>query len=507
MLLVRSLAEFDGLDGLSAVLPSTKTFDRIVSESDIQYMEDVEASVGAIRGFYPIRQILNYSSYSMLTIDPVWFTVSQVIQQDPRHPIIALCGSKNMGKSTFARFLVNRLLQSHSEVYFLETDIGQSELSPSGLVTLSRLTQPILSPPYCHLMARPVASYFVGHASADSDPVFHFNSIAAAFKTFTQSHSHSGAPLIINSSGWITGIGLDLLMQTLQLTRPAHIVQFADFSPTGELDTGSKRNLPNLFELGLTSKLKTLWTNDASKKVLGSGGDLSGWKPSIHLLRAIDAFLPSKPRKSPADNRTLNLIAHFCSRDMNSEDALRLKQRQRDYGTVGVEAGIKLWDFTPLTSRVPFKALYKDLEFSFMDGRVQSEDVLLAINATLVGLVIGDREDNQGKLRVVQKMDPLSHVGTLIGQCAGLGVVRACEPLDAPSSDTGLYLVTPVSADRLGNVNLLARGSINLPTCLVYQDEKIRDGPYADNTMMDDGTSVAESARKTRRNLQRRVDM
>ena len=46
--------------------------------------------------------------------------------------IIAVCGAKGVGKSTFARLLVNSLLNHCSNVGFLDTDCGQPELSPPG---------------------------------------------------------------------------------------------------------------------------------------------------------------------------------------------------------------------------------------------------------------------------------------------------------------------------------------------------------------------------------------
>ena len=40
-------------------------------------------------------------------------------------PVIAICGAKNVGKSSFARFLVNRLLNAHPVVAYLETGEGE----------------------------------------------------------------------------------------------------------------------------------------------------------------------------------------------------------------------------------------------------------------------------------------------------------------------------------------------------------------------------------------------
>ena len=70
-------------------------------------------------------------------------------------PICIVKGPKKSGKSTFARTLVNRLLNrsvensffqsahllitlpSYRRVAFLECDVGQSEFTPGGLVALN----------------------------------------------------------------------------------------------------------------------------------------------------------------------------------------------------------------------------------------------------------------------------------------------------------------------------------------------------------------------------------
>lgn len=71
-------------------------------------------------------------------------------------------GAKRTGKSTFARTLVNKLLERYalsppqesfynlcwwssrySRVAFLETDVGQSEFTPGGMVALTIVDRPI----------------------------------------------------------------------------------------------------------------------------------------------------------------------------------------------------------------------------------------------------------------------------------------------------------------------------------------------------------------------------
>lgn len=45
---------------------------------------------------------------------------------------IAVTGTKGIGKSSFARLMVNVLLNHNPQVAYLETDLGQPEFTVSG---------------------------------------------------------------------------------------------------------------------------------------------------------------------------------------------------------------------------------------------------------------------------------------------------------------------------------------------------------------------------------------
>ncbi|KAK2494071.1 hypothetical protein MC885_016366, partial [Smutsia gigantea] len=59
-------------------------------------------------------------------------------------PIILVCGHQDVGKSTFNRYLMNRLLNSIPCVDYLECDLGQTEFTPPGCISLLNITEPIL---------------------------------------------------------------------------------------------------------------------------------------------------------------------------------------------------------------------------------------------------------------------------------------------------------------------------------------------------------------------------
>ena len=59
-------------------------------------------------------------------------------------PVVLVKGQTKTGKSTCSRTLVNSLLSRYQRVAFLECDVGQTEFTPPGIVSLTIIDTPIL---------------------------------------------------------------------------------------------------------------------------------------------------------------------------------------------------------------------------------------------------------------------------------------------------------------------------------------------------------------------------
>jgi hypothetical protein len=143
--------------------------------------------------------------------------------------VIAVVGPKNAGKSTFARLLCNRLLNvPYGRVIFLDSDIGQCEFTPHGAVSLKAVTSPLLGPPYSH-SSQPTRSMFLGATSPEKDPDHYLGTLRALIDTHrkmaaSQTDSKPSA-LVVNTHGWVRGMGFDMLSYFLEYLRPTHIVE------------------------------------------------------------------------------------------------------------------------------------------------------------------------------------------------------------------------------------------------------------------------------------------
>ncbi|KAM9034225.1 polynucleotide 5'-hydroxyl-kinase NOL9 isoform 2-T2 [Sarcophilus harrisii] len=136
-------------------------------------------------------------------------------------PIILACGPKCIGKSTFNRYLINQLLNCIPCVDFLDCDLGQTEFTPPGCVSLSNVTDPIFGSPFTH-QRKTRKMVFYGDSSCEDDCKKYTEVVKYVFSAYQRE-----APLIINTMGWVKGDGLLLLIDLIRMLAPTHIVQFS----------------------------------------------------------------------------------------------------------------------------------------------------------------------------------------------------------------------------------------------------------------------------------------
>ncbi|KAK4768810.1 hypothetical protein SAY86_026960 [Trapa natans] len=119
-------------------------------------------------------------------------------QNSPR-PAVLVCGPKNSGKSTFSRHQLNVLLQKYKKVAFLDMDVGQTEFTPPGVLSLCIIE------------------------NSSRDPGKYLQCVYALYdyyrdelcKSESSKSSMVELPLIVNTPGWIKGSGYEVLVKIL----------------------------------------------------------------------------------------------------------------------------------------------------------------------------------------------------------------------------------------------------------------------------------------------------
>ncbi|CEM07629.1 unnamed protein product [Vitrella brassicaformis CCMP3155] len=211
-------------------------------------------------------------------------------------PAVVVAGPKGAGKSTLCRVLTNTFLNAHPNhvVYYLESDVGQPDWGPAGLVALYKVERPALSSGHNNIHTAPhIHAVFFGAISPSRNPM-HFRRAVqrchAAYQALVQQSQlppstphtpqtpaaspsdnntdtmgmggdaastttenvmrraidHLPGPLVVNTPGWVTGLGLELLKATISCVEPDLVVKLG---MTSNLDEAADQGVGGVIDL------------------------------------------------------------------------------------------------------------------------------------------------------------------------------------------------------------------------------------------------------------------
>ena len=129
---------------------------------------------------------------------------------------VLVLGDVDRGKSTYCHFLTQRLLTAGFRVALVDADIGQKDIGPPASITLG---YPVLERPLVEIT--PAAMYFVGAVS----PVGHLLPMVVGTRQLVDV-AH-GAFVIVNTTGFVHGVGRVLKGYKIEALQPDVIVALA----------------------------------------------------------------------------------------------------------------------------------------------------------------------------------------------------------------------------------------------------------------------------------------
>ncbi|KAH8549105.1 hypothetical protein BGW37DRAFT_503583 [Umbelopsis sp. PMI_123] len=492
ILAVKNLSQ-SGIVDVERILP---LFKGVFNVEDAKTKSDDPAiqAINALPGFCPILEPT--PNVKTMQIPNSWTScVNQFLaaSQSTEDPQVALiCGSKRMGKSTFSRYMVNRLLENHPSVAFLEADIGQPEFGIQGVVSLYVLDQPILGPPFANSHLEAKRRCFIGASTPRDDPDYYMACLVELLTVWRQevcdttindiTQDNKRVPLIINTHGWIKGLGYDLLIDLIHTAIPNFILAFqSTLTPS--------RNLPPSFITSIvppTSEAATL------PKVLYL----------TSLMDDVEADFTAQ-RYHPSDHRMLNLISYM----------------QMNHIGKRVE-GSTWWDFkTRLVEKIPWCLDWtiglQGIWIFFEE--VKYSQILFALNGSVVGLIGKLSNDITNSDKPISRPSgfvpppfrvPSSYPNPSpkVTNCYGLGLIRAVD-----ISKCRFMILTPLPFDTLTKVNGIVKGDLELPIWGMLDNRNgagagisgmpWRKVPYVS---FDANEGIGSSALRVRRNVMRR---
>ncbi|MED6269694.1 hypothetical protein CHARACLAT_002308 [Characodon lateralis] len=337
--------------------------------------------------------------------------------------VILVCGIKNVGKSTFIRLLVNTLLNHTSSVDYLEGDLGQTEFTPAGCLSLATVKEPLLGPPFTHQLA-PEHMIYYGQHSCETDLDRYLESLKSLWRRRPQSRE---MPVIINTMGWVKGFGFQLLVDLIRFLPVTHVVQ---------LSHGGTTQCPSL----TPEFLRTA----------------QGYHTRPPTQTALNEF--TETHYPPRTYTHLNVQSEFQGVGRQGTATHQRSNEHRELSLLGYLSQLQSPDpgpVRPLHTLTPYQVPNTAVALGVMHCEVAPSHMFYAANASLVGLCCLAE-------KVTSKGGPVVLSQATLCPCVGFGVLRGIDMA------RGLYfLLTPVDPSILRKVNCLLLGAISLPSCIL----------------------------------------
>ncbi|NJE05834.1 polyhydroxyalkanoate depolymerase [Thermococcus sp. M36] len=129
---------------------------------------------------------------------------------------VMVVGPTDSGKTTLLNFLANRLIEVGLSVAVVDSDVGQKGILPPATVSLS-----FVSAPFSSLgELRGSAHYFIGTTS----PSQYAAEMVAGVKLLTDIAVQGSDVVLIDTTGFVTGVGVEMKRLKAELVRPDVVV-------------------------------------------------------------------------------------------------------------------------------------------------------------------------------------------------------------------------------------------------------------------------------------------
>ncbi|OCT72802.1 polynucleotide 5'-hydroxyl-kinase NOL9 [Xenopus laevis] len=398
--------------------------------------------------------------------------VNSCLEEDNGCPVILVCGSKNVGKSTFIRYLMNQLLNHTSSVGYLDCDLGQTEFTPPGCISLMSITEPVLGPPFTHQQKAQKMVYF-GETSCEQDMERFVESVKYVITSYKRDE-----PLLINTMGWVKGFGLLLLIDIIRLLSPSHIIQInakgsVDMEP---LTQKYVQNAPGFLTKGnSTARRKAREFDSSEDEQVQDCSEYLYFRsyPGHHLITIETDFSGA--------GEAGNVRCHSGI--------------LRDLAMLGYLSKLQHFHpekIIPINSLIPYEVPFNAVALRVAHSDVAPSHIMYSVNASWVGLcrILDDiHNENDGPVILTQ---------TPICDCLGFGIVRGVN-----MEKKVYYVLTPLVPESLRLVNCLLIGNISVPHA-IFKNQPGAKGAIPYVTSEYDFTVFGAGKMKRNKQLKRR---
>eukprot|EP00163_Fabomonas_tropica_P002893 TRINITY_DN1234_c0_g1_i2.p1 TRINITY_DN1234_c0_g1~~TRINITY_DN1234_c0_g1_i2.p1 ORF type:complete len:621 (+),score=88.80 TRINITY_DN1234_c0_g1_i2:369-2231(+) len=415
---------------------------------------------------YPMCTLCQQSE---LWISPEHMSATERVVHDAARagpvPLVTMvCGGKNSGKSTWVRYTVNRLLKVSPRVVLVDTDLGQPELGPPGYLSAYMVSRPLTPCTFINQsFAEPMpGSCYLGAVSAKNDPKSYQtvmeSILSSVLPLCTGTSQTSAIPIIINTHGWVQGVGRDLLLAIYRAARPSVVVEFYP-----------RRHLDNPGDLANYFAYQSIEDEDDQDKEDRVNIVVDTFANVLNRRTQGQAVPPVSSLASAIDRRTLQTLSSLVRFPL---------YRARSVQAL-IEEGTRA-----LACKRPYTVPISSLVAIIHVPDISASQVLYALNGSIVDLVRIKREEGDSPSKGMGPLSFADYVYTrpsehrLQPRSQSMALVRGIDTQAAT-----LHII-PSHPQHLQHVNAVIIGSLETPTSILraQPQRQMRTGPAASHT-------------------------
>uniref|UniRef100_A0A6P7GR93 Polynucleotide 5'-hydroxyl-kinase NOL9 n=1 Tax=Diabrotica virgifera virgifera TaxID=50390 RepID=A0A6P7GR93_DIAVI len=209
----------------------------------------------------------NSGKFNAIAIHPEWDSIIKMVNESSRMLVV---GGTGVGKSTFVRYSINRLLSMFPKVRVIDLDPGQSEFTVPGCISVIEVSEPVLGPSYTHL--RKVKRSVLTNIDTGNAVNKYLNGIKKLMNSIT---NFEDMPTLINYMGFTQSKGINIACSAVTFVKPTHLVQIKSLDDRNNFETKLKarilKDYCNIFVSDNSNSLKyshiQLMSMNSQKKV------------------------------------------------------------------------------------------------------------------------------------------------------------------------------------------------------------------------------------------------
>lgn len=218
-----------GLEEIGQICPLFKNlfwnFNNNFAKEDLDGLSDFELAFNGYSFFPIIRPDNSVSIIKFKNWSPQMESLTSLYKENQLLKILVI-GSKNCGKSTFLRLLLQNLLSVNNQlpVNILDLDPGQAEYSLPDSISLSKIDEfqhgnhlSLTTPSHQH-------SHYVGFSSPKDQPIRYNSLVSDLINKYNSDGLVKNESLLINTPGWIKGYGTELTNSLISKINPTHVI-------------------------------------------------------------------------------------------------------------------------------------------------------------------------------------------------------------------------------------------------------------------------------------------